>query len=219
MAKFTYRLNIKKVVDNSALLADALQVLADNQLLVGFTRQARHDVTRQVGRKTVTTPGGELTNAAIAYIQEHGSPAHNIPPRPFLLPGVRKAQKAILAQLQRSARAAANGDPLGVQRGLNGAGLVAVSGIKGYIRDGVDPPLAPRTLQIRRAHGFRGTTPLIQTGQLLNGVTYTLSQRRRRSVKKAVTALGENVVANLSKFEKGTTEIVEDAAEAGEESQ
>jgi hypothetical protein len=218
MARFTYRFNVKKVLDNGPMLAKAMQVLADNQLLVGFTRQTRQDTTRTVGKRSVTTPGGELTNAAIAYIQEHGSPSHNIPPRPFMLPGMRSAQRAIVAQLDRAARQAVNGDISGASQGLHGAGLAAVSGIQSYMTKGVPPPLSPRTLSIRRSQGFRGTKPLIHTGQLRAGVTYTIAPvRRRANLKKTLEHLGEELIKEAATHLASEGEgVAEDVAEAGE---
>ena len=44
---------------------------------------------------------GGVTNSQLGYINEKGSPLQNIPPRPFLEPGVASMQKEIAAALKK----------------------------------------------------------------------------------------------------------------------
>ncbi len=66
--------------DNAQSILDALKSLTKKDVLVGIPAEDsdRDDV-----------PFG---NAGIGYINEYGSPAQNIPPRPHLVPGVKSVK-------------------------------------------------------------------------------------------------------------------------------
>ena len=115
---------------------------------------------------------GPMNNATIAYIQDNGSPAANIPARPFMRPGIKAVQPKVVEALRAGALAALHGEATGVDRALNVAGLTAQSSIRGTINAGIAPPLAARTLAARRARGRTGEKPLVDTGQLRNSINY-----------------------------------------------
>jgi len=117
---------------------------------------------------------GPINNAALGYINEFGSPANNIPARPFLIPGVEAAQPAALKQLTRGVVGALDGHVDAADKALHGAGIVTQNAVRAKINEGVPPPLAPSTLAARRRRGPTGTKPLIDTGQLRNAITYVL---------------------------------------------
>lgn len=135
----------------------------------------------QQGRVLVGIPMSEdkrqdspIGNAAIGYINENGSPAQGIPPRPFLKPGVEKVKEQIANEL-KSGAAAAFDDPTSVQKSYTRAGLIAVGSIKKTIVAGEGfEPLADSTIEARRRAGAKGEKPLIRTGQLLNSITYVI---------------------------------------------
>jgi hypothetical protein len=110
---------------------------------------------------------GGISNAALAYIHEFGSPAANIPARPFMREGIEEARERITAQLEKGSKALLDGDPHKADQALNAAGLIAVNSIKGKITDGDFAPLAEAT--IRRKGSDR---PLIDTGAMRNSITY-----------------------------------------------
>ena len=119
--------------------------------------------------------GEEIGNASLGFIHEYGSPARNIPARPFLVPGVQDAEPQAVAMLAKP-----TGDALekGVDvlvRGLERAGLVCQAAVKKRIvsQDGF-APLSPRTIAARQRKGYKGTKALIRTGQLLNSITYVI---------------------------------------------
>ena len=56
--------------------------------------------------------GGEIGNASLGFIHEYGSPARNIPARPFLIPGVQDAEPQAVAMLAKP-----TGDAL--EKGVN----------------------------------------------------------------------------------------------------
>lgn len=148
---------VKNVITN-------IEAMTGKRVLIGIP-------DANAGRKD-----GPITNAALGYIHENGSPARNIPARPFLVPGVEEAApKAIEAMKKFAAQGLT--DPAAVDKGLNAAGLIAQAAVKNRIRNGVGfAPLAERTLAQRKASGKSGTKPLIRTGQLLNSITYVVKE-------------------------------------------
>ena len=128
---------------------------------------------------------------------ENGSPAANIPPRPWLAPGVENASKKIADRYEKTANAAFDGDKQAVMKGLNSIGLIAQSSVRDKIAAGPFVPLAASTLRARarrRAGSHRGfgagvelerraqgeaagtewAKPLIDTGSFLRAVTYVI---------------------------------------------
>ena len=118
--------------------------------------------------------GDPMTNAALGYINENGSPALNIPARPWLVPGIRDAQKKITGYLKQAGQYAFNGDQAGIERALNAAGLAGQTAAKAKINTGPFQALAEATLAARRRRGRTGEKPLIDTGQMRNSVTYVI---------------------------------------------
>ena len=121
---------------------------------------------------------GKMTNAQIARVHEFGSPAQNIPARPFLTAGVTTAKPEIVAQMRQASL-----DILGGKSGdtaFNKAGLIGQAAVKKYIVASDFTPLSPKTVKARnnaRSNGNGGTKPLIDTGQLLNSITYVIRSK------------------------------------------
>jgi hypothetical protein len=160
-------MSVKVTRDNVPAVLKSIQDMVGTQLLIGVPAA---DPERR---------GDEaINNASIGYIQETGSPANNLPARPFLVPGVAAVQGPALAMLKKGAKDALDGDPRAAGRALNAVGLMAQSSVRNTINAGVDPPLAPATLAARRRRGRTGTTPLIDTGQLRNAITYVLRGKK-----------------------------------------
>ena len=163
MIKFGARVS----ADRLPQLIQSLHALAARRVLVGVpaSRDARED-------------GSPISNAEIGYIQEFGAPEANIPPRPFLVPGVESAQDQIVNRLRRAGVAATHNDQSGVEDQLNAAGLTGQTAVRVQMTDGDFEPLKASTLAARRSHGRTGTHPLIDTGQLRNSITYVLRDAR-----------------------------------------
>jgi phage gpG-like protein len=121
-------------------------------------------------------PENPDNNAEIGARMEFGSPAANIPARPFLVPGVKAANRRAVKQLRKCADAALAGHHHEVERHLNEAGLIAAAEVKETITEGIPPELAKATIAARRARGRTGMTPLLDTGQLRNSVTYVIRE-------------------------------------------
>lgn len=157
---------VRVIRDKTANLRDALRKLTQDVVLVGIP--AAED-----GRE-----GEPMGNAGIGYIQENGSAAANIPPRPFLVPGVRSVADKCAEIMATGAAEMLDGGATAIDKANNKAGLIAQAAVKNTLRAGEGfPPLAESTLAARRAGGFEGTKPLIRTGQLLNSITYVIRKR------------------------------------------
>lgn len=134
------------------------------------------------GDESVRDAGSSITNAALAYIHDNGAPEANIPARPFMHPGIDAARDDIAAQFRKGGKAALSGNHAGMENALHAAGIKAQASIRARITDGIPPALAASTLAARRRRGRTGDTPLVDTGQLRNSVTYVLRQNTRATV-------------------------------------
>lgn len=150
--------------DNMAALQKSIRELTKREILVGIPSD-------ETQRKE-----GTITNAAIGYINEFGSPAKNIPARPFLIPGVQRAEGKIEKRLKKSIEHVLDGSKTGMITQMNAAGLEAQNSVRATINKGIMPELSESTLAARRRRGRTGEKPLIDTGQLRNSITYILKE-------------------------------------------
>lgn len=113
-------------------------------------------------------------NAFIGYIQEHGSPFRNIHARPFLMPAL-KSSADVAESLISQGMSRELVQPGAIAQGLGQAGTLIRDKAKSNIVNSVGmKALSPVTLKAREKIGFKGTKPLIHTGQLLNSITYVV---------------------------------------------
>jgi hypothetical protein len=177
---------MKITKDNTRSFFEALEKLTGAKVMVGIpsdTEQHFGSTGREA--RTDTTIG----NATLGYIHENGSPARNIPARPFLAPGVANSKDKWTNYLKQAATLASEGKTAAVDRALHAAGQTAVNAVKATIAAGIPPPLAQSTIDARRQRS-RGssyrraavvasdTTPLIDTGQLINSISYAIRRKR-----------------------------------------
>ncbi len=128
-----------------------------------------------------------MNNATLAYIHEFGSPDANIPARPFLTPGIKKAQPQIVKFLKEAGQAAVAGKEAGVTTAYNKAGLTAQNSVRAVFTDNDWPELADSTKKskgVKTVTNKDGTTtetgktnPLIETGQLRKSITYVVGKK------------------------------------------
>ena len=159
--------SVRITVDRLGNIVKEINDLTRKDVLIGIPEA-------ETNRQDEDGGSAPATNAALGYIHEHGSPANNIPARPFLIPGVKDAQGAIEKRLKQAADAALKGDKAAVDRQMHSAGIEAQNSVKTKINSGDFEPLAPATLAQRKARGRTGTKPLIDTGQLRNSITYVV---------------------------------------------
>lgn len=149
--------------DGLASIFEAIETLTSQEVLVGIPHgEARSD--------------SDMTNAQIGYIQETGSPSMNLPPRPFLVPGVESCQDQTAKHLTKAADAALKGNIAMVNRHLGMAGMTAQRSVQMYFVGGHFEPLSEATIRQRLAKGRTGTNPLIDTQQIRKSVTYVIKK-------------------------------------------
>jgi hypothetical protein len=151
--------------DNTKALLANIRAMQGKQVLVGVPEE-------KASRKA----SDGVSNAQLAYINENGSPAQNIPERPFLVPGVEEARADVARLLEAGARRGLE-KPDEVDKALERAGLRAVSSVKAVITRNNFAPLKAATLRARKRLGFLGTKALIVTGQLRNAITYVVRRK------------------------------------------
>lgn len=165
-------MSVKIIKDDVPILLAAIEGLTRQRVLVGIpgNTPARTDV------------GVGISNAVLGYINEFGSPAANIPARPWLMPGIQQAMPAITARLRAGAVAAlklpSDGE-IGTKT-LMAVGLTAQNVIRAYVNTGIPPALAAATISARRNRKVAprtGTKPLIDTGQFRNSISYVIRNK------------------------------------------
>lgn len=119
------------------------------------------------------------TNAEIGFVNEFGEPSMNIPPRPFLMPGVAagmpKCEKVMLNAGKDVMRLPSNPEQI-INNAMEAVGLISQNAVQQQIVDGKYAPLSPYTLAQRKSRGFMGTKPLIETGSLKASITYVVNK-------------------------------------------
>ena len=152
--------SIIKTIDNVAGLLANVAELTTSDVLIGIPAE-------KGGRKQ-----GPITNVQLGYIHEFGSPAHNIPARPFLHPGVNKIRPQLIAMLKQGAMDALNGKG-GVAATLNRVGMLGRNSVVKEITDPEPPfvPLRPATIRARLRRTAAGRRKLKQIKK--RGVTLT----------------------------------------------
>lgn len=152
-------MSMKITVDKVSGVLKNIKQIEMARVLVGIPKEENARSDEPIG------------NAGIGYVQEFGSPARNIPARPFLIPGVKAIEdKAADILKDGASKVLDNGTMIA---SLTKAGIVAQNSVKATITKGEGfEPLAESTIKARQRKGFKGTNPLIRTGQLRNSITY-----------------------------------------------
>jgi phage gpG-like protein len=161
-------MSAKVTKDKVAATIKAILDLANKDVLIGIPESGgEHE-------------DSEISNAALGYIHNYGSPAANIPARPFLEPGVEHAQEKIAEQMKKAGQAATDLNREGVDKAMHACGLVAQNSVRAAITDGDFTPLKPATVKAREREGHSGDKPLIVTGQLRDSVTYVVQDKGKK---------------------------------------
>jgi len=148
-----------------------------SKVLKAIADLVKQDVLVGIPDSAPDRKDGPISNAAIGYIQEKGSPINNIPARPFLVPGVDEVQSKVADQLGKAADSALDGSQAGIEKALNSAGFVAQNSVKRKINSNIQPELAKRTIAARKARGITQENTLVVTGGLRNAITYVLRKK------------------------------------------
>jgi len=177
----------KLIINNLPKFKLETKQLVANEVLVGVPSE---NVQRN--------DSNEPNNATLAYIHDNGSPAQNIPARPFMVPGIERVKGEISEILKIGAKTCLDG--------VNGAGVIALtkvgflaqSSIRNRINEGIEPPLSEQTLRnrIKNRTSIKGAKaelkrrekgllpsatveakPLIATGQLRNSINFVIREK------------------------------------------
>lgn len=154
-------------VDKRKALKAALERMRKTAVYVGIPADSEQE------KRPDNAP---ITNSQLGYIHEYGSPAANIPARPFLRPGVQKVEGSLRKTMKRAATAALAEDEAGFEREMETVALKAETSVKDYMTSGEFEPLAPSTIKKRKSKikklGSEDMTikPLIDTGSLRNSI-------------------------------------------------
>lgn len=161
-----------------------------NSVLAALKSLGNKDVLVGVPDSNAERSEGPITNAAIGYINETGSPSQNIPERPHLVPGVASVQQQTAEQLGIAAKAVLSGDEGKANRALHKAGKIGRDAVKAKISASDFTPLADATVAARARRGRKGAIaemesrkagnapdntnarPLIDTGSYRNSIIY-----------------------------------------------
>jgi hypothetical protein len=153
---------VKIPVDHVLDLEESLDILTGLEVVVGFS--GRHQ-------------GANMSNAELAYIHEHGSPARNIPARPFFVSGIEEEANEIADSARQVADQALKSGSSGSRSrrvAMELVGEAAVNAVKRKILRNEFTPLAPATVK-RKGHD----QALIETGQLYDSISYEIRRGRR----------------------------------------
>lgn len=184
------------VEDNLDALLQGLQNITGKQVWVGVP-ESRAD----------RSDDAPINNATIGYLMEVGMPEHNVPARPFLVPGVNAAMPDVIPLLEQAYTSALEGKPEKADALLRIAGQTAADRVKDVIQTNIPPPLAPTTIANRyrqrgnkhrranekkylkmisakggwynpaEAQDATGIIALVNTGQLRNSITYVVTNK------------------------------------------
>jgi hypothetical protein len=194
MGSFDVRLGTGLQVkqDNLHSAKFAIDWLAKQDVLVGIPEE-----------ETDRVDGTRATNSLIGYAHEFGVPENNLPPRPFLIPGIENTEQKWTASLNNAARRAFSGDQQGALDSLERAGDAAANGARAVIRAQDFEPLAERTIEERIRKiiaGYKGGAKMVakyrklstrdqvaweaanikilqDTNQLFKSITYVVRER------------------------------------------
>lgn len=119
--------------------------------------------------------GGMKYSAAYSlYIQSHGSPLWQSPPRPVLEPAIKANKNGIMREFRGIGKAASRGDEDAMERAIIRTGLAAQNACRSWFTDPRNgwPPNAPETIQRKGSDN-----PLIDTGTLRKSIIYVVRPR------------------------------------------
>lgn len=165
-------LTIEKQINTKAL-NDAVKSLSKKACYVGIAKGSEGDKRSD----------GGPDNHLLGFIHENGSPSANIPPRPFLVPGVKSYQEEVIKGLSKAMRLALKDDAKGCNEVLERTALKTADAVKNYMQTADFEPLKPATIanrnRSRLTQGKRQEEidqdaskirPLINTGSLRNSI-------------------------------------------------
>jgi hypothetical protein len=183
-----------KVTDNSLKLKQSLDDIARLQVYVGVPEEQSsrkdHDeginnaelaflmtngVRKYEMRKEMADDVSEHGYHAAydMYIQSHGSPLWQVPPRPIIQPAIEDDKEAISNLLKEALKAVLDGDKSKVMEYLNKAGMEGQAAAQDWFTDPKNgwAPNSPYTIEVKGSD-----KPNIDTGELRKAITYVIKE-------------------------------------------
>lgn len=158
----------KLVKDRSAEVLKALKALANERVLVGIPAEAA------ARKPDPDEKGSPINNATLGYLNETGMPELNLPARPHLVPGVKRALPQITQIYRDAIPKVSLGGVAAARAAHTKVGVAAAASVKRMIDEGLSPPLAESTLAERKRNKRKRTNPLLDTGQYRNSITFVI---------------------------------------------
>ena len=118
--------------------------------------------------RTTSLESTRLTNVELGLIHEYGSPKAGIPERSFLRSTFNEQREKVTLAAAKAAQKV-YADAGGFEQRLVQIGLYLAAAVKKKIVSKIPPPNAPSTIARKGS-----STPLVDTGQLLDSITHAV---------------------------------------------
>jgi HK97 gp10 family phage protein len=113
--------------------------------------------------------GGKANLADVATFNEFGT--KDIPPRPFMKQAFDNNQREVNGFIDKQYNSVLTGKQ-SIKGGLQRIGAFFEGKVKKIFRDGSFEPNKPETIKKKTRAGKKGTTPLVNTGQLRGSISH-----------------------------------------------
>ena len=142
------------------------------ELLYILSHGVRKKSMRDEMQKNIDS-GMKYSAAHSLYIQSHGSPLWQIPPRPVLEPAIEESKTPIAKQLKLSMKSAIDGNTQETDNRLHMAGMVAENAVKAWFENPANkwPPNSPKTIAKKGSD-----SPMIDTGEMRKAITHIIRE-------------------------------------------
>lgn len=127
-------------------------------------------------------PGTEITTAQVGAVHEFGSKDGTIPQRSFIR-GTVSEMASQITEMQGEHLTYVLAGTITYQNALKRIGMTVKQRIQSRIREGISPANKPATIAAKRGK----TTPLINTGHMLNSITYKVRMQRENAAEGALS--------------------------------
>lgn len=127
-----------------------------------------------LGHKRERKEKDGFDNVEIAVTQEFGTRDGHVPPRSFVLAPFKANRSRYMQRLKSFATRLLLGK-VSLDKVLSLIGQQMAADMKARIKEGISPPNAESTIKKKKS-----TKPLVDTGQLLTSITYSVARREKK---------------------------------------
>lgn len=146
------------------------------QILASLEKAQDKDILIGIPQQKASREGDGPTNAELAYLHEHGDPAHNIPPRAFLQPSMEANKMTIADKMGGVINSALSGDTAGVENKMEALSLYGANKAKAWFVDPQNnwPANAPSTIKRKGSD-----KPLIDTQGMRKAISGVVRNKKK----------------------------------------